>query len=481
MADRRRTKRKEYRFADFVGIQEFTAPTRISDEYSPFSKNCDTSIPGALKKAFGYTQVGSDTGTDVVRGLYTFEKEDGTSELVKLVGTNLQKYSASAWSTITSGSGFGTGTGRKSEGVNGFIDDEERLYVTDEHSSLLTYYNGTAAYTVANTYAKHIEYWNYRLYLGNVKLTSTVYPYRVQFTPEGSDTLDTTNDYFDDMGQPITAMKVYGKKLYLWTDDFMASYDGYRLERVIGNYGTPSADSVVVARGRLFWYNRFGFWMYGGTGLPTLISRPVQGFVDAITAPASVSGGIDSKERVVWYIGDVTYKSTAYSDGVLRYDIDNNGWEFEDARPWGRFTTEKSGGDILAYAGDVDSLKVWKLDNGYTNNGSAIASEWQTRRFDADRSWDLKNFYKVRLVYKPSNQSEYITVKYRLDGASSWSQIEGTANNIPLTGTDLIKVVELSLPTQTQGRWIQFQLTHSSSAGGFEIYDIQFEFDMVVH
>jgi len=479
MAERQRTKRLEHRFTDFKSVQEFTSPLWTADNESPFAKNCDVSTPGVLSKALGYTQVGSDTGTGAVKGVFVYEKEDGTSTLMKVQGSSLYKYASGSWSEVASGLSTGTD---KVEGVNAFIDDEERLYFTGEHDEPVRYTTGTSTTAITSTYAKHIAYWNYRLYLANFKYGTDSYPYRVQFSPEGSDTLDRDNDYFDDMGAPVTALKVYGKKLYIFTDDEIAAYDGYSLSRIPGNYGTPSAESVVVARGRMFWYNRFGFWMYAGAELPTLISKPVRGIVSAITAPGSVSGGILSDERIVWSVGDVTYDETSYTNAGLIYDIDNNGWMFRDAQPFGLYTHEKSGGSIVPYAGSDSGIQVYQIDNGYGNDTSTeIVSEWQTKKFDAGSPQDIKNFYKVRVVFKPTGNSEYLTVKYRMDGTAAWSQIGGTNNNVDLSGSDDIDIVELDLPSQRQCKWIQFQITHSSAVGGFEIYDIQVEFDMYPH
>jgi hypothetical protein len=218
--------------------------------------------------------------------------------------------------------------------------------------------------------------------------------------------------------------------------------------------------------------------MYGGAGKPQLISRKIQGVIDVISSPTAVAGGLDKYGRYLLYIGDITYSGTAYTDVCLRYDVNLNAWDMLPNRPFGDFTLVKSGGTFISYAQDVDNDKVWQVDGSQGLNGGTTASEWQTPKFDVDLPDRVKNFYNLYISFKPQNVSEYITVKYRLDGDSAWSTIGGTTNNLDLSGTDLIKTTKLVLPANTQGKYLQLQLTHSSITGTFDIYEIKLEFDI---
>lgn len=477
MPNIRRTQRFSKTYRDFSGgVQELTSPLWMQDNESPFATDVDIRKPGILGKSLGYSEAGSGTASGRVKGLGVFEKEDGTYTLLKVHDNDLHSYTGSGWTNLYSP--FTSNSTDKATFTNAFLDNEDRIYITTGHNDNLFYYNGSASGSVSNVKAKHMDLFNNRLYLANVKLTSTTYPIRVQYSGLGVDTFDTTNDFFDDVGEPIEGLKTYAGKLHVWTENKLFAYDGYSLTEIPGDYGTKSARSIQIVEGRLLWHNRGGVFMYAGAGLPTLISRKIQGWIDVISSASNVAGGIDSKGRYLLYIGDVTYQGTSYTDVCLRYDVLNNTWEVLLNRPYGVFALQKSGGTYISYAGDVDNDKVWIVDGAQGLNGSTLPSEWQTPKYDAGEPEDQKNFYAVDITYKPQNVATYVTVKYRIDGSSSWSQIGGTTNNIDLSGTDLIKNARLVLPANTAGKFIQLQFTHSSSSSSFEIYEIKLVCDM---
>ena len=86
-----RTPRVKTKFNDFSGgVQVYTSPLWIKDNETPFCKNIDINRPGELRKATGYSQLGTATGGDAPRGGFVFDKEDGTSVVYKLTGDTLQ-------------------------------------------------------------------------------------------------------------------------------------------------------------------------------------------------------------------------------------------------------------------------------------------------------------------------------------------------------------------------------------------------------
>lgn len=459
------------------GLQAFTSPLWSADNESPFIKNADIRKPGILSKALGYSQIGSTGSGGAMLGMATFENENGTNTLYKKHLTQLYRYNGSAWASVATG----LASGDMMEGVNAYMDNSDRLYFALGHTDTVRYTGDAGSSSaIANTYAKYIEQFNGRLYLGNVKVSSTTYPHRVLFSAVGADTFDTATDYFDDIGLPITALRTYAGALYVFTENSIGAYDGYALRRLPVASGTTSARSVLDVDGRLMWYNRAGVYVYGGSGLPQLVSRQVQPWIEAVSAPTSVAAGLDANGRYCLWIGDVTVDGTAYSDVVLRYDPLINAWDVLVDRPFSIWTRVKSGGSYVAYAGDPDNDKVWVVDSGTSLNGSAIASEYQTAWLGAGEDpEDVKNFYKVYVTFEPTGEAEYLTLQYRTDGASSWSSVGGTANNIDLSGSESIETVEIDLPANVQGRYIQFRITHSSGSGGFTIYELGFEYDNI--
>lgn len=483
-----RTQRQTKRYNDFSGgNQEFTSPLWNQENEAKLAKNVNIRRPGILSKADGYTQLGSTGSNGAVRGLFSFDQEDGTHTLLKVHDTAIYKYD-SGWSSIKTGL---TSVTVPAYAVNAYMGDsvdangapvspEERIYMAVGHDNVVQSWDGTNMGTVANMYAKHVEVFNNRLILGNVKETGTVYANRFWQSTVGAQVFDTAGDALavDSAGGPITGLKTFGGLLYVFTDNELLTWDEFNVRRVPGDFGTTAGKTVQVVYGRLMWLNRQGVFIYGGSGLPEIMSRRIQGWIDAITDYTACSAGVDQYGRYELYIGDVTYDGTAYTDVVLVYDPLIDTWHVEPNKPFGTFGLLKSGGGLTAYAGDLDNDKVWTL-GGTSNAGSAIGMEWRTPWLDSGRPENTKNFYKFYMTYKPTGNSEYLTVQYRLDGASSWNNVEGSANNIDLSGSDALEFAELDLPANTQGRFIQFRITHSSSNAGAEIYEYTVEYDEI--
>ncbi len=102
----------------------------------------------------------------------------------------------------------------------------------------------------------------------------------------------------------------------------------------------------------------------------------------------------------------------------------------------------------------------------------------QINKYRARNVDDIKNAYEIQIVYKPTNANEYLTAQYRVGGTGTWSNVEGTVNNVSLSGTDDIKVQRLIIPSKAAGKFIELKLSHSSSGSGFNIYGINLIYDV---
>ena len=482
-----RTPRVKTKYNDFSGgVQVYTSPLWLNDNETPFCQNVDISRPGELRKAYGYTQLGSATGGDAPRGLFVFDQEDGTSTLFKVTNDTLSKWSASAWAEVTGATSLAIGTDRVEAalmyintgtgvgtGADTFV---ERMYFTVGTGDEVKYTNGTTIGEIATTYAKHIAVYKGRLYLGNVKQGSNTYPTRVIYGGVSDDDFSDP-DYIDELGEPVTALKEYSGSLFIFSEDKLAAYDEYKLQVIPGSYGTTSSSTVKDVLGRLVWYNRGGVFMYQGGGSPQNISRRIQPWIEAVSDAEAVTAGVDGDDRYNLYIGDVTVDSTSYSDVVLRYDITLNAWDILPDRPFNHWARERSGGVFNVYASDIDQDRVWQVNSGRSLNGAEIESIWESAKLDLGQPDTYKNFYKAHVVFKPNGASEYFTLQYRLDGDSAWSNIGNTTNNVSVSGSDDIEVKKLEFPGNVQGKMIQFKLTHNSTGNGFNLYELNINND----
>ena len=254
-----RSKRVIQKYIDFSGgYQTFTSPLLLKVNESPFLYNVDMSKPGILAKSLGYAQIGTGTGSGSNRGVYAWNRENGNDELYQVYGSDMYKYNGTNFESI--GSGFGSGTSPVEWGVS-FINTGtgvgtgaetfvERLNVTQDIEGEVKYTTGANMSSLANVYAKHLEVYKGRLYLGNVKTGSKTYPSRVIFSEVSKDTFPE-NNYFDDMGEGITGLKEYSGALFVFTQDKVAAWDEYSLTVLNTNGGTTNKQTIQVSESRL--------------------------------------------------------------------------------------------------------------------------------------------------------------------------------------------------------------------------------------
>lgn len=479
-----RTARIKTKYNDFSGgIQAYTSPLWLQANESPCCKNIDIHRPGEIRKAMGYEELGTSTGTTAPRGLFVFNVDEGDSIVYKLTNDALKKFTT-GWTQVTGSIATGThaleaalmyintGTG-VGTGADTF---SERMYFCLGLNDKVKYTTGVAIGEVADVYAKHMEVYRDRLYLGGVRVKNETQPFRVMFSEINDDDFRST-DYFDSMNEPISALCEYAGNLMIFSENKLATWDEYSLKEVPGTFGTTSSYSVQKVQGRLIWYNRGGVFMYTGSELPTNIGKRVQPWLDAIVDAREVTAGIDEEDRYNLYIGDVTVDDVTYEDVVLRYNVALNQWDMLPDRPFKYWVKQRGGGVNIPYATDVDNDKVWKVNSSRALNGEVILSEWQSAKLDLAKPDSYKNFYKAWVTFKPQGVNEFFTLQYRLDGATGWNNIGNTTSNVSVSGSDDIEVKRLDFPPNVQGKMIQFKLSHSSSGNGFNLYDITVDGD----
>lgn len=492
---------KTHRWRDFSGgVQRFLAPTIFGANETRYTKNSCLLFPGRLRP--GYTMAGvtflPESGAIAVKGLFTFRGSDGGEELVRVADSKLQYMTlgidGNVWTDIAT-LFSSTPSTAKAEGVSGFVDSEQRVYVVSGHDDVLSHWDGTTTGTVANTYAYHIEYYKGRLYLGNFYDGTTTSPQRVQFSAVNADTFDTAKDYFDDLGEPVTGLKVFGNNLYVYGRTSLGIWDTYSFQLLPGLFGTDSARSIVTTESGIFWYNKTGIYMHNGAGLPQRISDPIRDVLEDASDPDAVAAGRDREGRVMFSFQDLSGSFAEDTTGVVAvYEPRANNWTItsqdafigssggsETIKPL-MFAYVKKPSDTSVIPSVVGStyfahtrsntgvLRVGNLDG---SSGNADF-EWRAY-FDAGDISARKDFKRIGFTLDGGG-SGYLTVKYKLDDEASWQQIAGTDNNVAIPS--VITDTTLDLPQQLEGHSIEFQVT-VSGAVVFDILEINLEYDAV--
>lgn len=141
-----------------------------------------------------------------------------------------------------------------------------------------------------------------------VILWNTDYP-----NPEASDFLEISlgNNELPD----ITGAKVFNNRLWITTEHSVWKWDGANLVCINKNHGNLSHWSMLEIGGYIVLYDRTGFWAYSENGLPQLLSKPIQPYVDAIKSTVKPVGVVDGNLMKVWVgeLGNIDDYTTSTS------------------------------------------------------------------------------------------------------------------------------------------------------------------------
>ena len=438
------------------GINRYTSQFLERANEANLAVNCDITTPGKLKKNKDVSEVGTSTGTDAVDLLTVYQEGGGSNTLIRIAGSNVDVYNTT-WSSVSTAF-----PDTQHEAANGFVDGEQRLYITCEHTNDVRYYNGTSISTISYR-AKHIAYYKNRLYLANTYESSVAYPSRVRFSPEGEDTF-LTNDYFDDKGETINALYVYGGYLYIFTENIIVVWVVYALRFVESTHGCTASSTVQNVKGYLMWYDASGIYIYGGSGVPQVVSKPIDDILSQITDVYNVVGGIDENGNYILTIGDVTIDGNSYSDVSLIYDLDNNAWSIRTGMAYSSYTVLLDDGGFVAYVGSDSDSKAYQLGNAVGTSSFL----YEMPKLIIGEQYTDKVLQRVEVVYNVKTaSSDYITVKV-WDG-STWREVNSTSDNLSLSTTG-INIARLNIDI-VNSKTLAVQLSTTAS-NDFEIYGI---------
>jgi len=391
--------------------------------------------------------------------------------------------------------GLTLSTGAKAE-FETFIDYLFMVnYEDDIHS-----FDGTTWSTSTNVTnaprAKYIKEFNARLYVANCDSGSVAYNSRVYFSSfpsaAGAITWDTTNDWFDvgrDDGDVIKGLGLNANRLLIFKLDSMYRYDGNTLYEVQGSPGTVNQRTVQDVRGMTIYLHNSGVWSYDGV-MSTLISRPIQEYIDGIGAQTIVNACSYVKgDKYRVYVGGIT--NTEYdislTNAYLEWDFATKRWTvgtmndkvviynayFEDdteiiyddtavtySDPDVQYDGYESAEPVVFFA-SADA-EIMKDESGYDDDGSAVEMRVTTPKLYGDDPDEYKLYQRVAVQ---SRNGMATTVRYKVD-QEDWEEL----------GLLTEEFVQFDFrPGWARGRAIQLQFTDSSTGWpvtieGFTIY-----------
>ena len=459
------------------GLVSFVADDLLPSSAATLSINLHYDVVGKATSRYGTYRVGAPvSGGDSCDGLGQYISSDKTkNSLVAAFGGTNYAFDGISWSSI--GGGMTAGIPVR------YTSFWDKLYRVGGGASTAVW-NGSGSFSAVSgaPSGKYITPYKQRLYIAG----DSSYPNRLWFSTiadfNGSFSFDTTSSseqYIDftqgKANDVITGLGKISNLLIVFLDNAMYRWNGNSTDaEIVVDVGCSSQDSIVNAKGLLYFFNPTGFYSTDGT-YPQEISRPIYDWIQSIN-PANYSkiyGGQDA-DHVYWYVGDVTLTSPnrdfkmatgrTFKNVVLVYTISSRNWQvYSYANNLRYFATYVDSNNVVSLvSGDADG-NVLKLNSDTTDHGGyPINYEWESK----------EEFFDSRATTKQINKMAWF-----MDNGAGAQVMVGADNGILRTIGAVTGRVTIFPSVDVKGHFFRFGLKGSNTStpvsfSGFEVYDI---------
>lgn len=278
----------------------------------------------------------------------------------------------------------------------------------------------------------------------------------------GNDSIPVDPDSTSYTGAGIGLAKVSGL-LLIFKERALYSFNGNATQTdFLFNVGCSSVRSIATGGGFCFFFNPDGIWMTNG-GAPVRISRPVHQYIENMSTAnySKVAGGANGK--YYWCsIGNVTIGLTTYNNITLRYTIGTQEWAvLSTPNQLTCFSSYVNGTAVEMVTGDA-SARVYRLDTGNTDNGTAIEFELISQDLEFGSRGVIKDLHSQVMVY--SEESPGIGIQIRVD-KKNWISVEQEA---------VKEIEDISIQEDLVGNVFEFRCFGSSSGEQFTFKGFEF-------
>lgn len=349
------------------------------------------------------------------------------------------------------------------------VNGKDAMARANNSLSWTTASTDTNCLAVANI-PKYICVWQDRVYaLNDQKTSSFANPSRIYWSSlpssSGAITWTPSTDYADinpDDNDEITWGEPFGPVMLIFKEKsiFRWTFGQTESDPVPGTQGTPQGLTVKQTNGICFFANKYGVWaLTNAYGIPQLISKKVQSFIDAIPTLANMRAEVD-QDHYKLYIGNVTVDNTTYSNCMLVYTISRESWHIE-TYPFAitamvRLRRKTIGiteiyDDI--YLGDNDGF-VYRTNSGNSDNNGTTSVPISGKIL-------TKEYPLPKFPYKSDLKKMWILAKYGV-GARINYRLDRTRDGRWETFGDISgRFTEKSI--YGKGRTIQLSITDNST------------------
>ncbi len=448
-------------FNHIGGVKTNLSPFFLKESDSPKSVNVDTHQElGAVSKAIQYDQYHDTPGDGPIQVFVPANAPDGSSALFFVSGGTIYRDSPTSFTNL------GTNQFNTTARMSGtFMYDT--LFLTDGITTRYSANMGLSFSTSSLAIApKILENFKNRLYAVNFGANEAN---RFRFSNLGDGNTFGSSDYVDTIDAPITAARATLNYIFFFTKDSVWRWDEAYLFK-IDNTGTRAMNAPQAGDGSVFFANEEGVYEIRGAGKPSLISRPVQEWIDAIDPGnlTKLNGTFFKNEYYLW-IGDVL----GYTDVVLVYNTLYKNWRVLDNWLSNVMTVWTDSTDYTTlYYGHHSSNRMYIY--GGTVNQSDVAT---TATYDypalmpvgGDKEFQGKSLH----CFARSPGIVTFQIQYALD----WSDNFLTLKEWELRGLGYTEHVRIDVPLSLCGRAVQWRIKETASGIPWTWEGVRFYFE----
>lgn len=489
------------------GVNTKLHPIVVPDNACTELANLDHTTPGLIKGRLGYDQI-ADTpisgSTGRIRGIWHFAPDGATEYLLAASSVNpqtLYKWDgvAATWTSIGNLTGFSAAAE-----LNG-VQANNKFYLFDGAHAPVSL--NSAANAISSTsgfpLGKVATWWLGRLWIAsgtdsNLYFSNALDP----------DTFDTTNQLLKvgyGNGQKIVGIAaIRNDELIVYMEESI-----YRLQPAgdvfgLSVFGFPASSqfsitpisttigcgaqrSIALAQNDMIFLDQFGrvrslrrTELDAQAGVESL---PLSDAVDGtLPGAAAKTASVLSKAAAIMKGREyrIAYSSQGSSDvdQLLIFDTVLRSWNGPHSLPFQRMCVSDINGTQNLYGSKpANDFKVFLLDTGTNDDGTAIEFSWTTKRF-ACGDFDLQKVGWLLIVNAVATTDSTLAVKASVNGggftAIGTVELQGDAGTLPQTLPFALGgggVVREKIQLESLERWndLQFQFTCSDLDANIQI------------
>ena len=326
---------------------------------------------------------------------------------------------------------FQISTSYETPAVKAFSSNGSNVTVT-EHAHIYT--DMPVSGGTLNDTPGFLESFKERLIMAN----TSNYPYRVYYTNVGAATCGT-NNYFD-VDEPVTALKVYEDRLYIFTENRIYRVDGFvfngassepeRIYNLRLGTGCVSQKTIVNINKVLYFLGREDVYAFDGSRAYPIARPKIRKTFESLYQNRfedSCAGTLKGR----YYLG-IKKQGENMNDTMLVFDTINKSWTyFNGLYPAAFVRYPNDAGEFELYFGDDDtsSGKVFKMNQGYVDAAPAnvvtnssfetgalgtVPTDW-TEQYDSTTTGQVIKSADASILGDAS-------VRLRRTGGDSWMQ-----------------------------------------------------------